>query len=162
VPFGLRIILHHTKLTPAMLDTIDPSLKRTPSRYRVANVEDIPWMLSVGYRVYGPYDPGPVLTYLVALLRNNDAQILRTDKAISVATLFKPPWSSVPECNVVALCAIDGAVWDAVRLLKATIIWARARGCAKWWFGSETNTDISAIAKRVGGVRILPRYRIDL
>ena len=130
---------------------------------REATADDVPWIMSLGYSRYGPYDPGPVLSHIIHLIRSDHALFIRNDRAFAIGTLFVPPWRlTPPECNVLMLCSEPGAVWDAVRCLRRVVSWAKDKGCIKCWFGSETEYDISAVAKRVGGVQEQPRFRIDL
>jgi len=129
---------------------------------RVA-VDDLPWAMSLGYRRYGAYDPGKTLLYLAEVLSAPQALFIRTDDAFLLAAIITPVWrSDGPECNVLALCSEPGAHWQAIRLLRRSVGWAKERGCRSWWFASETHYDISALAKRVGAVVAHPRYRIDL
>lgn len=134
-----------------------------PDDYRAVTVDDIPWILSLGYRRYGAYDPGKMLVYLLNAVRNPDGLLIRTDDALCISALILPVWRTSPhECHVIAAVAEKGKHWQLVRLLKRSLAWARERGCDKWIFGSETDTDVSALAKRVGGIPFNPRYRIEL
>jgi hypothetical protein len=73
------------------------------------------------------------------------------------------PWTpSDPEVNIVAICADDGAGWQVVRLLRASIEWARKRNASKWRLTSDTMFDVWAIADRVGAKIIRPRYELNL
>lgn len=140
-----------------------PGVPPPPAIRRVV-LNDLPWLLSVAYQRYGAYDPGPILTRLAEMMQRPDWLVMRSAHAFAISNLFVPAWrtQAEPECNVVILCAEPGGVWDAVRVLRESVRWARQKGCTAWWFGSETEVDISAIARRVGGVKALPRYRIGL
>jgi hypothetical protein len=136
--------------------------KQDAREIRALTVDDVPWLMSLAYKRYGPYEPGKILVYLLETLRNRDALCLRTGRAFMIAGLIMPIWRTEnPECNIIALCAEEGAHWEAVKLLRRSVDWARERQCRKWWFGSETKHDISALAKRVGGTECRPRYEIE-
>jgi hypothetical protein len=129
---------------------------------RRLTVDDLPWALSLGYRRYGPYDPGKILIYCMDAMRSRRALFIRTDRAFLLAALILPVWADTgDECNVLALCTEEGAVWEGVRLLRRSVRWARDNGCKKWWFGSETKHDVSKLAQRVGAEVTHPRYRIE-
>lgn len=69
------------------------------------------------------------------------------------------PWTpSETECNVAALCADDGAMYEALKLLRWSIEWAKLRKCAYWGFSSDTDYDFKMLANRLGAQEISPRY----
>lgn len=132
-------------------------------RMREVTADDLPWIMTTGYERYGPYDPGRTLVYLLECIRSPRSLFIRSDKAFVIAVDIMPVWRGRNgECHVLLCCAIDGGHWEASRLLKETIRWARDRKCAKWFFGSETDTDVSALAKYVGATKPQHRYCIDL
>ena len=48
------------------------------------------------------------------------------------------------------LVAERGCHWQAIKLLRRTIEWAKERGCLRWFLSSDTNYDFAALARRVG------------
>ena len=73
------------------------------------------------------------------------------------------PWTpSEPEVNIVCICADDNAGWQVIKLLRASIAWARLRNAAKWRLTSDTSYDVWPLAERVGANYIRPRYEINL
>jgi hypothetical protein len=71
------------------------------------------------------------------------------------------PWlPSEPECIVLFVCADDGAGWEALRLLRDSIAWARGRKCAVWRLSSDTDAELVMLARRLGITEISPRYCI--
>ena len=73
-------------------------------------LDDIPWMLSLAYERYGPYDPGGVLLFLLQAHKSPDMLLLRTAQAFLVANRVAPPWWPKRfECHVMGLCAKAGA-----------------------------------------------------
>jgi hypothetical protein len=88
---------------------------------------------------------------------------VRTPNAFCISMLSCLPWlPSEFETHVVFLCTDDGAMWEGVRLLRASIEWARKRKCVRWRVSSDTQYDLEMMARRVGAEEISPRYRIEL
>lgn len=124
--------------------------------------DDVPWVLSLGHQRYPSFDPGGGLIALTAAMREPTAIALRTDHAFLVATVVVPVWNPRrPECHILALCCADGAHWEGVQLLRRSRAWAVEQGCLRWWFWSETEHRVGALAKRVGASLGAQRYVID-
>jgi len=71
------------------------------------------------------------------------------------------PWlPAEPECIELFVCADDGKMWQALKLLRDSIDWARKRRCAMWRLSSDTDSDLVGLAKRLGVTEISPRYTI--
>jgi hypothetical protein len=133
---------------------------------RLLRESDIPWVLDLGVKRYpSHYDrvgaegwlrncvlPTPLLFYPA-----------RTANAFTISMLAIVPWiPTVIECNVVAMCADDGGLWEMNKLLRASVGWARARGANTWRVCSETDFDIGPLARRMGAKEQLPRYVMRL
>lgn len=128
-------------------------------------VADLPWVLSLGYECYGPYDPGGVLQFLLGAINNPNILAIRSEdkNAALAAHINIPPWyPKSPECNVLLVCARKGSHWQAVKLLRESVAWARLRGCVIWRFHSDSVHDVGALAKRVGARNDTARYIMDL
>lgn len=90
---------------------------------------------------------------------------IRTDDAFLIALVNQMPW--VPGENiieVVSLCADDDPGWpfQTVKLLRASIEWARHRNAKAWRICSETHYDLEPLARRVGAHAVSPRYILEL
>jgi hypothetical protein len=134
-----------------------------PNPVRLAQINDIPWILSLASERYRHFDPGRTLSWLVEVVRSPIALVIRTDHAFLIASIVTPVWHpKEPECHVLFLCAAPGRHWEAVRLLRFSTRWGREQGCLRWWFSSETDYAIDALAKRVGARPAVQRYRLDL
>lgn len=84
---------------------------------------------------------------------------VRTDDAFLIAMLSTTPWSpQAPECNVALVCADDGCMWQAVRLLRFSVEWAKKRRCSLWRLSSETDFDLEPIARKVGATEPNTRW----
>ena len=86
---------------------------------------------------------------------------VRTEHAFCISMLSILPWlPNDIECNVIFICSDDGYGWEAVRLLRYSMTWAKERKCSRWYLASETEYDIGPIAKRAGTKEITPRYKV--
>jgi hypothetical protein len=131
--------------------------------YRTLVLDDLPWCLSLGHRRYGSYDPGGALSFLAAAFRAPLMLCIRTDNAFLVASSVTAPWRpKEPECHVMVLCAEQGAHWEAARLLRRSVAWAREQGCVRWRFHSETSNMVDSLCVWVGAKQDSPRWVLDL
>lgn len=121
-------------------------------------------MLSLAHRRYTKKpDPGTLLSWLIGAMSSFNAYVVRTDHALIVATIYSPPWwPDDKECHVVVLVADKGHHWDAVRLLRRSIGWARIRKCTKWRIDSETEHELGPLANYVGAGATGKKYTLDL
>jgi hypothetical protein len=123
-------------------------------------------MVDVGSRRYGAhYDRLATEQWVRNLVLKGPMIFLpiRTDDAFLIAMLSTTPWMpSVPECNVGMVCADDGAVWQAVTLLRASIEWARRRKCSIWRLSSDTDYDLTPIALKLGARELSVRHVLRL
>lgn len=128
----------------------------------VCTEADIPWLIDLGKRRYGA---GFDYVTTEGWFRN---QVLkqpvlfypaRMPNAFAISMLSLKPWlPSHIECHVVFVCAEEGALWEAMKLMRASIDWARARRCNIWWLTSDTDYDLYPMAKRLGASEISPRF----
>jgi len=135
-----------------------------PVAYRDLTFDDMPWVLSLAHKRYPTFDPGGALRFLAIVIPAPQALTIRSEGAFLIAShVAAPPWyPDQPECHVMALCAEAGAHWEAARLMRRSVAWAREQGCVRWRFHSETEHLIGALAERVGARKDSPRYVIDL
>lgn len=129
-------------------------------------VEDLPWLYYLCRKRYADdYTPtetegwfrNSVLTNAVVFFP------IRTNDAFLIAHLHVWPWKAKEfTCDVMFICADDGAVWQALSLVRASIAWAESRKAAVWRISSETEIDVTPLALRVGAKKIGPRCELDL
>lgn len=87
----------------------------------------------------------------------------RTADAFCISMLSATPWMAGSlECNVVFLCAEEGCMWQAIRLLRASVAWARRRKCTLWRIASDTEYDLRPLAMRLGAREPAPRWELQL
>jgi hypothetical protein len=134
-----------------------------PSEIRALTVQDSAWVLSLAYSRYRSFDPGAALRSLIMVINSPEGLALRSEHAFVFASLVKPPWRpSEVECQVLALYAAESHHWEAVKLLRRSIAWAREQNCHRWWFSSETDHDVELLCRRVGAQPAQMRYRVEL
>jgi hypothetical protein len=87
----------------------------------------------------------------------------RLANSFSVSMMTCVPWFPTEfETHVICVCAEDGAHWEAVKLLRASIAWARLRKCKRWRLSSDTEYEFGGLAKRLGATELSPRYTLEL
>jgi hypothetical protein len=128
--------------------------------------DDLPWLKRLCLSRYSHrYEPESTENWFRQLVMKNPLIFLaiRTDDAFLIALISCLPWlPSEFEVNVVMLCAEDGAGWQAVKLCRYCIDWARRRKCTVWRICSETDFNLGPIAKRVGATQLSDRYSLRL
>jgi hypothetical protein len=127
---------------------------------------DIPWMLEVAAKRY-PTDKFDLLsteTWFRNIVLKSPMIFLpiRTKNAFLVAMLCCVPWIPAEfETNIILVCADEGAMWEALRLLRVSVEWAKIRKCSSWRLTSE-NDDLTMMARRIGANEISPRFQLRL
>jgi hypothetical protein len=133
---------------------------------RVMTEADIPWLFYLCRKKYAnTYDAiATEIWFRNTVLKN--ALIYcpqRTENAFCISNIYTMPWSSTEfEACVLFICADDGAHWEVMKLLRASVEWAKFRRCVAWRCASETDSDLTAFARRVGATELSPRFTIRL
>jgi hypothetical protein len=127
---------------------------------------DLPWLRMVCAKRYPPdkFDPYCMEGWFRDTVLKQPLLFcpLRTDNAFLIVMLCCVPWTPATfEANVVAVCADDGGMWEALRLLRVSVEWAKLRKCSSWRLTSE-NDDLSMLACRIGATETSPRFEMDL
>ena len=133
---------------------------------RLLTEADIPWMLDLGRRRYSNrFDLMATEAWFRNIVLRAPLVFLpvRLESAFLIAALNIIPW--VPgelEANVVLVVADDGAMWQALDLLRFSIDWAKKRRATEWRLTSETEVELGPFAKRLGAKELSPRYCLRL
>ena len=130
---------------------------------RIVTAADIPWIMDVGRRRYPhSYDESTMWGWIAnEVLRHPHVYLaLRTDDAFLLARIQGLPWIIGPVVEVLFVCAEEGAVWQAARLLRASKRWAEQRG-ASWRISSYTDFDLEPLALRLGARKVTAIYEIE-
>jgi len=150
-------ILVSSEGTPLLLSDPDPWL---------LSENDIQWLHSLCRKKYKvDYDKKTtenwyVNTVLKAPLMFHPARLANS---FCISMLSCVPWLPNDfECHIVLCCADDGAMWEAVKLLRDSIRWAKYRKCKVWKLTSDTANDFANIARRLGVTEVSPRFTLEL
>jgi hypothetical protein len=123
--------------------------------------EDLPWALSLAWDRYQSFDPGAAAIFFLNCCKSAVTLKIRRPNAFLIATIVNAPWEpKQKECHGLVLCAAPGHHWEAVSLLRQSVVWSHQQGCARWWFTSDLSS-IDALCRRVGAKRET-RYTIEL
>jgi len=127
---------------------------------------DLPWLISLCKKKYsGRYDSISTETWFRNVVLKNPLMFHPTRLAHSfqISMLTCTPWLPAEfECHIVFVCAQDGYLWEAMRLMRASIDWARMRKCTRWRISSDTEFEFEGFARRLGASEISPRYTLEL
>lgn len=99
----------------------------------------------------------PMLTTAIA---NPDCcHFVMTDNAVGLfATEIAPYEPMTVVCDVFVTGRDAGCAFEVTRIYKEGMAWAYELGAIEYRFGSDTTTDLSAIAERVGFDRVCTNY----
>lgn len=127
---------------------------------------DIQWLIFLGKKKYGnDWDDATTEGWFRNIVLKSPLMFrsVRTDSAFSISMISTLPWApSEFECNVVLVCADDGAMWQAFKLMRDSVAWAKKRKCSRWKLSSDTDVDLYQMAMRLGAKRISPRFTLEL
>lgn len=133
-------------------------------RPRLLTENDIPWLYDICRRRYSnDYDPISTELWFRNTVLKSPMFFCpqRTDNAFCISQLSAQAWlPTLFNCNVAFICAEEGAAWEALKLLRCSIEWAKSRKVHTWAVSSDTPTDLKAMAYRIGATEIYPRYVI--
>lgn len=129
---------------------------------RPITADDVPWGMSLANRRYEErFDPGGALVAIGQAMRLPTALAIRSDHGFLVANILASLWFPKKRtCQILWLCVEEGYHWEAVKLLRTSVAWAKDQKCTRWWVDSETEHEVAALAERVGA-RAAPRWEID-
>lgn len=126
---------------------------------------DVQWLISLGKKKYGlAYDYVTTEGWFRNIVLKSPLMFYpaRTANAFIICMMSVEPWTpSDFVCNVVFICADDGAMWEAMKLLRASIEWAKQRKCKKWRLVSDTENDLAMMARRLGAKELSPRFNME-
>lgn len=136
-----------------------PVLVDTP---RVMTEDDLPWLNYLCRKRYSYiYDPESTEAWFRNIVLKSPLMFyaIRTNDAFVITMLSIVPWlPNTVESNVIFICADDGALWQAMTLLRCSIAWSRRRQCTLWRVSSDTDYDLRPLARRLGATELTPRF----
>ena len=134
-----------------------------PTDVRVMEDDDLPWLIDICKRRYvlKDGDPEAAALWFKNFVTKNPLLFypIRTENAFLIAQLNVAPWQpSECECNILQSCAEEGAMFELLKLFRASINWGIRHRATLWRVTSDTWADLGPLAKRVGCNQQTPRY----
>jgi len=127
------------------------------------NEDDVEWLSRLLLKRYpGKYDTSGVEHWLKNYVykRTDIYHQCRTSNSFCISLLTKRPWSYESECSVMMVGCDEGVthLWEALSCLRASIEWGRSMKASTWKLASDTEYDLSPVARYLGVEEISPRY----
>ena len=151
-----------TDATPTAGSGVDvPVLVNEP---QLLTEYDIPWLNYLCKKRYSNrYDSSTTENWFRNIVLKSPLTFYptRMSDSFQITMLSVMPWlPAEPEAIVLFVCADDGKLYQAVKLMRDSIEFARKRRCAVWRLSSDTDIELVAMANRLGVTEISPRYCI--
>lgn len=144
----------------------DLSQMAVPVLVRLLSEHDIPWLLALARKRYAvEFDADSTTGWFrnICLKAPLLFHPVRTDNGFCITMLTVMPWlPTIWEAHVVLICVDHHAGWEALRLLHASVDWARRRKATVWRICSETDYDLAPFARRLGAEELSPRFTLRL
>lgn len=128
--------------------------------------EDLPWLKYICAKRYpDAFEPESTALWYINVVLKNPMLFLpvRTRNAFLIQMISTLPWFPQEfQCNVVFIAADEGAMWEAMSLLRYGIDWAKRRKCTDWRLAGDAEFDLEPIAKRLGADEVQARFVLKL
>ena len=127
---------------------------------------DLPWLRMLCKKRYAAhYDAYSTERWFVERVLREPLQwyAVRTDDAFLIAIINMEYWRpAFLIVDILFVCADDGAMWQAMALLRASQEWAESRRARYWRLCGDTDFDLTPLAMRLGAKAIYPRCVAEL
>lgn len=125
--------------------------------------EIIPISLKLLAKSYPDISLNAVVSYVRGNLMNNKVRIVRTEHCWGAAEITRNFYEEQLSAEIKFVCKISNSAPDAVSVYEDLKKWAKACGAKKLYYGtSSADTNIEAIAKRIGFSRKMIGYMTEL
>ena len=128
--------------------------------------EDLPWLRYICRKRYSDtYDAYTTERWFVERVLKEPLQwyAVRTSDAFLLAIITSQAWRPRDwYVDPVFICADDGAMWQAMALLRASQRWGEMRGCRYWRLCGDTDFDLTPMGLRLGAKLVFPRIVKEL
>ena len=135
---------------------------------RHMTADDLPWAYQLCRRRYPTrFDADTTAAWFKNLVLSNPLQFLaiRSDHAFVIAHLEAMPWTARElEVSVMFTCCeeVRSGVWEALNLLRQSMVWGRDRNAVRWHLWSDTSFELGPLAERIGCEKASSRYIKEL
>jgi hypothetical protein len=121
---------------------------------RAMTAYDVPWFITLCHERYPPRaDKIRIENWLRnrVLADPTTHLAMRTGAAACITTLSEQLWFPGDwEGHVTMIVAEEGAIWEAIKLLRFSKHWTQERQCVCWRMTNGTSHDIGPLARRLG------------
>lgn len=123
---------------------------------RLVTLDDIPTIAEWALPRFRERHPRMGLEALMPMLKGavdypEFAHLVCTDNAVGMFAIEHTPWEPEPVvCDVFVTGRDASSAFEVSRVYQAGEQWARQVGAVEYRYGTDTDTDLSAIARRVG------------
>ena len=129
-----------------------------------ATERDIEECVAIAASRYRELDVPATIAWARARINEPKLSFLRSENAVCCVIYESTFWApNEADARLIFLAGRMGAgLWEAYSLMKEQVRRAKALGCSKFYMGTETEFDLSPIAKRLGFVHAGATYRMEL
>ena len=139
-----------------------PVLSATPM-IRQATLIDIPFIMELAREKYPHRDVSKAEPWAKWCIQNPDRLVLIGPNSVGCAQV---DWIYGHECKarLDVLAARPGPIWEALRMLRVMINWARQKGASgSFILDANTGIDFGSFSERLGGKKVtITQYEIPL
>ena len=130
---------------------------------RQATLDDIPFIMALAAEKYPGRDVTKDEPWAKWCIKNPDRLVLVGPSSMGCAQV---DWIYGHECKarLDVLAARPGPIWEALRMLRLMLNWARQKGAiGSFILDANTGIDFSAFSERLGGRKVtVTRFEIPL
>lgn len=130
---------------------------------RDATLCDMAWGMRLAVACYPQYDLNCATAWVTVHVNDKNLRFLRTDHALGIAAVSRKFWTpGATEGSLIAIFTESGHPWDAVAVVRALAAWAKAKGASTFELSSDTASDVSTLAKRLGKTTTITGYIAEI
>ena len=130
---------------------------------RQATLDDIPFIMELAKEKYPTRDVEKAAPWAAWCIKNPDRLVLVGPSSMGCAQV---DWRYGHECKarLDVLAARPGPIWEALRMLRLMLNWARQKGAiGNFILDANTGIDFGPFAERLGGKKVtIVQYEIPL
>lgn len=131
---------------------------------RKCSTEDVDFLYDLALLRYGDRikDRAALRIWLARAIQLPDIFIARSGHGALAGALQTFFYDPQPELRLLYLVSQRPSPWDSLKLLRSLIEWGKSKGCARLRLTNETGIDLEPFARRLGRVRAVPCFVVDI
>lgn len=136
----------------------------TVRRVTESDLEElIPVSIELLRKTYPDISLNAVVAFVRGNLNSNQARIVRTGSAWGMAIIIRNFYEEIVSAEIKFVCKIKHSAPDAVAIYEDLKKWSKSVGAKRLYYGTtSSDTNIEAIAKRIGFSRKMIGYMVEL